>query len=83
MSVSDYIENKEKDCGDVCPGVIQSHGGNVYEHSVWSAMQVKQWSEQKNPLMHGVDIDTAMVSALLHDIGKGGDCIKYCDDVLV
>ena len=80
MSVSDYIENKAKECGDVCPGVIQSHGGNVYEHSVWSAMQVKQWSEQKNPLMHGVDIDTAMVSALLHDIGKGGDCIKYCDD---
>lgn len=82
MSVSDYVDNTAKDCGDnnVCPEVIQSHGGNVYEHSVWSAMQVKQWSEENDPLIYDVDIDTAMVSALLHDIGKGGDCIKYCDD---
>ena len=83
MSHTEYADRLAK-CGDKprasCPGVLQSHGGNVYEHSVWATMQVKQWSEQGDPLMIGVDLPTAMVSTLLHDIGKGGDCIKYCDE---
>ena len=30
--------------------------------------------------MQGVNITNARIGALLHDIGKGGSCIMYCND---
>jgi hypothetical protein len=66
---------KSDDKGIVC----QSHGGNLYEHSRWSALQVIQWIEDKDEITDGLknvnDIGTAIVCAYFHDIGKGGDCI--------
>jgi hypothetical protein len=52
----------------------QGHGGNLFEHSKWSALQIIQWFKDLNPLVEGVDKETAYVAALFHDIGKGGDC---------
>jgi hypothetical protein len=52
----------------------QGHGGNLFEHSKWSALQIIQWFKDRNPLIEGVDKETAYVGALFHDIGKGGDC---------
>ncbi len=66
----------DKDKGVVC----QSHGGNLYEHSEWSTLQVIQWFEEDNKLTESLDIGTAKVCAYFHDIGKGGDCIKNMYD---
>jgi len=58
--------------------LCQSHSGNLFEHSQWSALQIVKWSNEKDPLMDGVNIRTAIVSAFFHDIGKGGDCVQSC-----
>ena len=58
--------------------LCQSHSGNLFEHSQWSALQIVKWSNEKDPVMEGVNIRTAIVSAFFHDIGKGGDCVKSC-----
>jgi len=60
--------------------LCQSHSGNLFEHSQWSALQIVKWNNEKNPVMDGVDLRTAVVSAFFHDIGKGGDCVKTCKD---
>jgi putative nucleotidyltransferase with HDIG domain len=54
------------------------HAGNLYEHSVWVALTIKQWFEDKNLWCEGLDdADKELVifAALLHDIGKAGDLI--------
>jgi len=60
--------------------LCQSHSGNLFEHSQWSALQILKWSNDKDPVMDGVDLRTAIVAAFFHDIGKGGDCVKTCKD---
>jgi len=60
--------------------LCQSHSGNLFEHSQWSALQIIKWANDNNPVMEGVDLKTAVVSAFFHDIGKGGDCIKTCKE---
>jgi hypothetical protein len=60
--------------------LCQSHSGNLFEHSQWSALQILKWFNEKNPVMDGVDLRTAIVAAFFHDIGKGGDCVKTCKD---
>jgi hypothetical protein len=52
-----------------------THGGNLLEHSQWSALQILEWSKSGNIIMEGVDLTTAVVAAFFHDIGKGGDGI--------
>jgi hypothetical protein len=62
--------------------ICQSHEGNLFEHSQWSALQIVQWFNERNDIILGVDKKTAVISAFFHDIGKGGDCIKTCKNSL-
>ena len=58
--------------------LCQSHSGNLFEHSQWSALQILKWYNEKDAVMDNVDLRTAVVSAFFHDIGKGGDCVSSC-----
>ncbi len=60
--------------------LCQSHSGNLFEHSQWSALQIIKWFNEKDPIMEGVDLRTAIVAAFFHDIGKGGDCKTTCKE---
>lgn len=60
--------------------LCQSHSGNLFEHSQWSALQIIKWFNEKDPIMEGVDLRTAIVAAFFHDIGKGGDCETTCKE---
>lgn len=55
---------------------VDFHAGDVYQHSVWSAMYVNWMFKTKHPNTEGVDEiwkNVLVVAGLLHDIGKGGD----------
>ena len=56
----------------------QSHGGDLLEHSVWTWQQTMAWLHEGNVLARGANARLAVAAALLHDIGKGGDCIQSC-----
>jgi hypothetical protein len=60
--------------------LCQSHSGNLFEHSQWTALQIIKWYNDKDPIVEGINIRTAIISAFFHDIGKGGDCVKTCRD---
>lgn len=52
------------------------HSGNVYEHSVWSAMYTNWMMETNHPNTKDVEKSWKKIlvfAALLHDIGKCGD----------
>jgi hypothetical protein len=81
-----YIEKIKEEKGDIdintlsCTNLknkklCESHGGDLFQHSQWSALQIDDWFKNKNEITEGVDYNTAIVSAFFHDIGKGGDCI--------
>ena len=58
--------------------LCQSHGGNLFEHSQWSAIIVYMWFGNKHELVRYIDIKykkLAVIAAFFHDIGKGGDCL--------
>lgn len=59
--------------------LCQSHAGDLLEHSQWSALQILKWHIERDQVMDGVHLDTAIVSAFFHDIGKGGDCVETCE----
>lgn len=55
---------------------VDFHAGDVYAHSVWSALFVNYMFEIGHKNVDGVDPkmkDVLVAAALLHDIGKGGD----------
>ena len=58
--------------------LCQSHAGDLLEHSQWSALQILKWHVDGDQVMDGVGLETAIVSAFFHDIGKGGDCVDTC-----
>jgi hypothetical protein len=58
--------------------LCQSHAGDLLEHSQWSALQILKWSIERDRVMAGVSLETAIVSAFFHDVGKGGDCVETC-----
>ena len=58
--------------------LCQSHAGDLLEHSQWSALQILKWHIEGDQVMDGVHLDTAIVSAFFHDVGKGGDCVETC-----
>lgn len=64
-----------KDRKPAADTLCQSHGGDLIEHSQWTALQIQEWANAKNDIMTDVDVDMATVCAFFHDIGKGGDCI--------
>jgi CRISPR/Cas system-associated endonuclease Cas3-HD len=72
--------HKKKDCQTWFPNAHQVHGGNVFEHTVWALLTIDKWVLDGNVLLDGVDVATARMAALLHDIGKAGDCISTCKD---
>ena len=53
----------------------QSHGGDLFAHSQWTALQIILWFNENNEIIRGLNIDTAIICAFFHDIGKGQDCI--------
>jgi len=59
--------------------LCQVHAGNLLEHSQWAALQILKWKNEGNELVKGLDLDTLVVSAFFHDIGKSGDCVKTCE----
>ena len=58
--------------------LCQAHAGNLLEHSQWAALQILKWNNDKNSLVKNLDLNTLVISAFFHDIGKSGDCIKTC-----
>jgi hypothetical protein len=61
----------------------KSHGGDVLEHSQWTELQVRIWIRDNNALYKAINNKAeyekiVIAAAFLHDIGKGGDCIKSC-----
>jgi hypothetical protein len=59
--------------------LCQSHSGNLFEHSQWAALQILKWHIDNDPIMDGLDLETTIIAAFFHDIGKGGDCVKNCN----
>ena len=57
-------------------GLCQSHGGDLFAHSQWSALQIINWFENNNEIIKNLDLPTTVVCAFFHDIGKAYDC-KY------
>jgi len=52
------------------------HAGDLYQHSIWTACVIQQWFEENSFWCEGLteqDKKLAMLTALLHDIGKAGD----------
>jgi len=85
--VKKYLEEKKAKATASCSGatidpLCQSHAGNLLEHSQWTAYQIQQWANDKSKILEGVDLNTALVAAFTHDMGKGGDCIydMYSND---
>ncbi len=80
-NIQEYMQEMKKNPNLVCEGdnsyndLCQSHAGNLLEHSQWTAYQIKAWSDSNSKIMEGVDLNTALVAAFTHDLGKGGDCI--------
>ena len=55
---------------------VNWHAGDLYAHSVWTALTLEQWFEEKKFWI--VDVDSKyknllIIAGYLHDIGKGGD----------
>jgi len=75
---SKHPENFSDKEGRLC----SAHGGNLFEHSQWSALQVLQWFDKGDTLVEDLDLVTCIIAAFFHDIGKGADCIynMYSDD---
>jgi hypothetical protein len=56
------------------------HEGDLLQHSLWSEAYIRQWYGHNSVLTRGIQVNVALAAALLHDIGKGGDCIRLCYD---
>ena len=74
FNLNNYAKLKNEAKGD--NGVLrQHHAGNLFEHSQWCALKVIDWHNKNDPIMKDIDLETAVVSAFFHDIGKGYDCV--------
>lgn len=56
----------------------QHHSGNLGSHARWTMATISWWKDTSCPIVNGVDENEARLAALLHDVGKGGDCVRSC-----
>jgi hypothetical protein len=60
-----------------------NHGGDLLQHSMWTALQVLEWISETPRLCFidpNLDVETAILAALLHDCGKATlDCVHLSD----
>lgn len=56
------------------------HAGDLYDHSQWTALQILRWFLEEDKVVSDLDLDTPLIAAFFHDIGKGGDCMSTCMD---
>lgn len=57
---------------------IDFHSGNLYEHSIWTALYIQNLFEIGSEWVEGLnnyDIPIAVMGGFLHDIGKSGDMV--------
>lgn len=55
---------------------INFHQGDLYQHSVWTALYIQQQFIKSTEWVHGIYFDKAsmcVIAGFLHDIGKAGD----------
>ena len=79
------IDPKSEECLDknsnkICSkesgkNLCSSHGGDLLEHSQWTALYILLWFKDKNIITEGLDELTCVLSAFFHDIGKASDCV--------
>ena len=68
--------------------LCQGHGGNLFEHSQWAALQIVVWLKKGEPMVKEYldnfhehsgrrqkQFDLLLLAGFLHDVGKAGDCI--------
>lgn len=61
---------------------IDFHAGNLYAHSVWTALYTQELFDKKSPWVEGIPYkykDLATFSAFLHDVGKMKGSFFYYD----
>jgi hypothetical protein len=73
VHINNLCQIKENNTGKIC-SLCANHGGNLFAHSQWSALQVLEWFKTNDILVEGLDLVTCIVASFFHDIGKGGDC---------
>lgn len=52
------------------------HTGDLYQHSLWTAISVIEWWNKHSPWVSGIDKRykrLSIIAAILHDVGKAGD----------
>lgn len=67
-----------KEVNKVSKLLCQSHGGNLWEHSQWCALQLLKWHNDNHKIVKGLDLELLIVSGFFHDIAKSGDCVETC-----
>jgi len=82
INESDLCSSKDPDSeinrykGLLC----KSHSGNLFEHSQWAALHILKWHIEHDDVMADLNLETTLIAAFFHDIGKGGDCIKTTEN---
>ena len=57
---------------------VDYHAGDLYEHSIWTALYIQNQFKTKSPWAEGIPekyISILTLAGFLHDIGKGGDAV--------
>ena len=55
--------------------LCQSHGGDLFAHSQWSALQIIKWFDDDDKIIDNLNLNETVLCAFFHDIGKGYDCL--------
>lgn len=57
---------------------IDFHAGDLYEHSIWTALYIQKMFKIGSIWTEGIDsyyMSSLVIAGFLHDIGKGGDLV--------
>jgi hypothetical protein len=72
------IGNLVKDLYNYKTSNIDFHAGDLYQHSIWTALFIQEMFILDSPWVEGIDtsyMPVLVMAGFLHDIGKGGDLI--------